>query len=120
MTFKTRFGNKKTMYRGNKYDSKAEANYAKILDTLLAQGKIRSVETQRSYPLPNMDGKSRMRYVADFVVVGNSGTEYIIDVKGMCTPEMKVKMAYAQYVHGIKIHLVFSTGLEAFRTEFLV
>ena len=120
MTFKTRFGNKKTMYRGHKYDSKAEAHYAALLDNLLEQGKIQSIDRQRVYKLPNMEGKPRMRYMADFVVVGNSGVEYIIDVKGMCTPEMKVKMAYAMYVHNIKIHLVYNTGLKAFNTEFLV
>jgi hypothetical protein len=108
------------MYRGHKYDSKAEAHYAELLDNLLEQGKIKSIDRQRVYKLPNMEGKPRMRYMADFVVVGNSGVEYIIDVKGMCTPEMKVKMAYFQYVHNKKVHIVFTTGLEAFRTEFLV
>ena len=40
MTFKTRFGNKKTMYRGHKYDSKAEAHYAELLDEMLRKKQI--------------------------------------------------------------------------------
>ena len=61
-----------------------------------------------------------MAYIADFVVIGNSGEEYIIDVKGLLTPETNVKLAYFLHYYGKKVHLVFTTGAEKFRTSFLV
>ena len=114
-----KFNNKKYKFRGITYDSKSEGDYAEILQRLLKDGKIRSIERQVRFKLPNMDGNLRMAYIADFIVTGNSGRQYIIDVKGIVTPEMKVKLAYAQYVHNIKIWIVYNKGLKKFDTGFL-
>lgn len=115
-----KFNNKKYKFKGITYDSKSEGDYAAILQQLLKEGKIKSIERQVRFKLPNMDGTLRMAYIADFIVTGNSGRSYIIDVKGLVTPEMKVKMAYAQYVHNIKIYIVYNKGLKKYNTEFLI
>ena len=117
---RNKFGSVKTKYKGTIYHSKAEAEYSKILDGLLADKKIKSIQRQIRYKLPNMEGQLKMSYVADFVVVGLSGKEYIIDVKGVLTPENKVKLAYFTYYHKKPVEIVFTTGLEKFRTDFLV
>lgn len=117
---RSRFNNKKIKKRGRVYDSKAEAAYADTLLELVRVGKIREVKEQVRYPLPNMEGQLRMAYIADFVVTNNKGVEFIIDVKGLLTPEMKVKLAYFQTYHKKKVHLVFTTGAHAYRTDFLL
>lgn len=122
MTFKksnSKFGNIKTMYKGRKYDSRAEAHYSEILDELLRTGKIKHVEYQRRYPLQDMRGTKRMAYIADFVVTTNKGKKVIIDVKGILTPDNKIKLAYFQYVYKETVEIVYSTGPEAYRTKFL-
>lgn len=121
MAFKrNKYGNVKTVYRGRKYDSRAEANYSKILDELLESKKIKHVSYQKRYPLQDMKGTKRMAYIADFVVITNKGKEHIIDVKGVLTADNKVKLAYFQYAYGKKVEIVYSTGPEAFRTKFLL
>lgn len=110
----------KTVYNGNKYDSKSEAAYAAILDTLLKEGKIKKIDRQVVFPLPDRFGKKRLRYVADFVVEKNDGDVVVIDVKGLLTPANNVKLAYVRYVHGIDVQLVYTTGLEKFKTDFLI
>ncbi len=119
-TKRSRFNNTKVIVDDIKFDSKSEAHYYRLLKELQMRKRIAGFARQVKYPLPNMEGQMKMSYIADFVVEGMSGTEYIIDVKGLLTPEMKVKMAFCQYFHKIKIHIVFSTGIEAFRTDFLI
>ena len=122
MAFKKRnkFGNVKTVYRGRKYDSRAEAKYSEILDGLLDSKQIKHVSYQKRYPLQDMRGTKRMAYIADFVVITNKGKEHIIDVKGVLTADNKVKLAYFQYAYDKKVEIVYSTGPEAFRTKFLL
>jgi len=107
-------------YKGIKYHSKAEVKYAQILDDLLEKGLINSYTRQARYPLPNMNGVMKMAYVADFVVIGNSGEEYIIDVKGFLSVENKTKLAYFRFYYKKPVYIVFTTGPERFRTHFLV
>lgn len=115
-----KFGSRITTYNGVKYHSKAEAKYAQILDNLLEQRLINKYVRQVRYPLPNTDGNMRMAYIADFVVTGNSGEEYIIDVKGVLTAENKTKLAYFRYYYKKRVWIVFTKGPESFRTRFLV
>lgn len=110
----------KTVYNGQVYDSKAEATYARILDELLHDNKIKSISRQVVYPLQDRKGKKRLRYIADFVVEKNNGDRVVIDVKGMLTPANNVKLAYVRYVYGIDVELVFTSGLEKYRTAFLL
>lgn len=115
-----KFRNVRTQIGSVVYDSKSEATYALMLQAMLKEGKIRSVQRQIKYLLPNMEGQMRMAYIADFVVVNTKGNEFIIDIKGLLTPANKVKLAYFQTYHNKKIHLVFNRGPFAFRTDFLL
>ena len=116
----TKYNAMKVSYKDNKYDSFSEAIYAFLLDKMLKNKSIKSYERQVKYKLENMQGKLTMRYVADFVVIGNSGKEYIIDVKGRLLPENKVKYAYFRYVYKKDIHIVYTTGASRFDTSFLI
>lgn len=115
-----KYGAIKTEYNGVKYDSKAEAKYAEILDGLLAEGKIKKISRQVVYPLADRKGKNRLRYVADFVVEKLDGTLAVIDVKGILTPANNVKLAYVKYTYGIDVELVYTSGLEKFKVDFLI
>ena len=115
-----KYGAIKTFYNGNKYDSKAEARYAEILDGLLAEGKIKKITRQVVYPLADRKGKHRLRYIADFVVERLDGTLSVIDVKGILTPANNVKLAYVRYTYGVEVELVYTTGLERLKTDFLL
>lgn len=119
-TFKKRpkYNNVKTVYNGNTYDSKAEAKYAEILDGLLADGTITSIERQVKFPLKDRRGGNRLRYVADFIVIDKKGKEHIIDVKGVLTPATNIKLAYMLYVYKKPVTLVYTTGLKKFDTSF--
>jgi hypothetical protein len=116
---KYRYGNMKIRFHGKVYHSLSEALYAYLLHEMYVNGSIKSYQEQVIYRLPNIDSKMTLRYVADFVVIGLSGTEYIIDVKGWLKPENKIKYAYFKYYYNKDIHLVFNTGDEKFRTGFI-
>lgn len=114
-----KYGALKTKYKDDVYDSKSEAKYAAILDYLLKTGKIKSIKRQVPFPLPDRNGKNRLRYIADFVVERLDGSLAVIDVKGLLTPANNIKLAYVKYVHGVKVELVYTTGVDKFRTNFL-
>jgi len=116
----SKFNNVRTKYKGVTYDSRAEAQYAEILDYLEQEGQIKKIKRQVRFPLPNIDGSRTLRYVADFVVTSKTDKEYIIDVKGLLTPSNKVKIAYAQEMHDITVHLVPTTGPNKFDTSFIL
>lgn len=120
MVFKKRskFNNKITRRGSSIYHSKAEAKYATILQNLLKEGHIDFVAEQVRYPLPNMTGQMRLAYIADFVV--RKGTEeWVIDVKGLVTPDMVVKMSYFTFYYKRPVKIVYSSGLQAYDTSFL-
>lgn len=120
MTIKKRskFNNKFTKMRGSMYHSKAEAKYAKILQDLLKKGDIDMLAEQVRYPLPNREGQMRLAYIADFVVK-RGDKEFIIDVKGLLTPEMVVKLSFFRYYYNKDVIIVYASGLNAFDTSFL-
>lgn len=77
---------KPTDYGGVRYDSKAEAEYAAMLDLQLATHDIRGWERQVEFPLGRHDSLR-----VDFVVT-EWHDEYAVDVKGMWVPEFKRKV----------------------------
>lgn len=116
----TKYKAMKTEYAGEIYDSFSEAYYAYLLDGMLEEGKILSVQQQVAYRMDNHYGRNTLRYVADFVVIGASGKEYVIDIKGRLTPENVVKYSYFTHVHGKKAHIVPTAGPGKFDTSFIV
>lgn len=102
------------------YDSKSEAKYAEMLDSLKNNGLIKDIRRQIRYPLIDKDGKKRLAYIADFVVTSNTDKEYVIDVKGILTPACNIKLAFFSHVYEKHVHLVWTTGPFKFRTDFII
>ena len=90
---KQKFNAKPTIYRGRKYDSRAEAKYASELDMLKSSGFIHLWIRQ-----PAFDLGEDTRYRADFLVIESSGEFYAVDVKGMETPAWKkIRILWEKY-----------------------
>ncbi len=115
----SKYNNMCVMYKGDKYHSLSEAYYSYILNQLLEQGKLKSIARQINYKLEDMNGQSRLRYVADFVVTTAKDDEFIIDVKGQLSDENRIKLAYFRHVYKKAVWLVTTTGLDKFKTDFL-
>lgn len=109
-TKKNKYHNTPTEYNGRKYDSKKEAEQAKILDGLLICGKIRAWVPQVSIPINH--GLST-RYVVDFMVINWDETIRWIDIKGWDkkkkefrdTAASKSKRKSVKESYGIEIEL---------------
>ena len=90
---KHKFNAMPTIYRGWRFDSKAEAQYAMVLDQLKSSGDI--ILWLRQTPF---DLGEDTRYRADFVVVEKDGETYAVDVKGVETPGFKkIKKLWKKY-----------------------
>lgn len=93
---RSKFGNRITVIDGERYDSLLEAAYSLYLDQLKKIGAIAYYRRQQSFRL-----RGGTRYVVDFVVYScrslapgvktPQGTHEYIDVKGVETPEFKIK-----------------------------
>ena len=84
-------------YDGIVFDSKAEMEYYReVVLPLAAAGGIVQYELQKSFVLQpgfRHDGKAvrAITYVCDFYLIYKDGRSEVIDVKGMATPEAKLK-----------------------------
>ena len=82
-----------TEYRGWRFDSKAEANYARELDEKVGSGEVYMWLRQTPFDL----GEDT-RYRADFLVIETDGTIYAVDVKGYQTQSFKrIKRLWKKY-----------------------
>ena len=87
-----------------KFDSVIESKYYEKLKKDVADGIIKNFDLQPQFELqPKFtDGITKYRaiiYKADFRVYLNSGVEIVIDIKGMATPEAKLKRKLYNYKH---------------------
>lgn len=117
---RSKCNNLKVIYQDVKYDSLSEAYYAYKLNELKKLKKIISYERQVNFKLAGRRGQRSLRYCCDFKVIGKSGTEYLVEIKGRILPEANVKLAYFEYVYKLPVYVVMSTGPEKFDTSFLV
>lgn len=84
-------------YDGIVFDSKAEMEYYReVVLPLAAAGEIVQYALQKSFVLQpgfRHDGKAvrAIIYVCDFYLIYKDGHSEVIDVKGMATPEAKLK-----------------------------
>lgn len=96
MTY-NKYGAKKVVLDGIKFDSIAESRYYSELKLRKRAGDIEDFELQPEFTLQeayrDMDGKMNraIKYRADFLIQHNNGIEELIDVKGMQTPVFKLK-----------------------------
>lgn len=81
---------KRTEYNGVKYHSKLEAEYAKNLDWRIKAKDISQWGRQIKIPLAVNDTHI-CNYFIDFMIIHNDGTIEYVEVKGMETPEWKLK-----------------------------
>lgn len=107
---KSKYGNKKTVVFGIKFDSKKEAERYLYLRSLAQQGRITDLELQKRYELtPKMvrdDGKPEQasHYIADFVYVDVvTGKTIVEDVKGFKTDIYISKRKQMLEKYGISI-----------------
>lgn len=104
-----KYGNKKVVVNGIKFDSKKEAARYKELCLLERAGAIQNLKTQVKFvliPSQKINGKTVERecaYKADFVYTKND--EMVVeDTKGFKTKDYIIKRKLMLYVHGIKIN----------------
>lgn len=102
----SKYGNQKTMYKGEMYDSKKEADFARQLDLLRnatdAGVCVKGYTRQARYRL-EVNGVLICEYVADFVVTHGDGRVEVVDVKGVRTDVYKLKKKLMKSIHGIDI-----------------
>jgi hypothetical protein len=102
---RNKFGARKTMYKGVRYDSKMEAAYAAELDKQLKYGNILSVERQPHFEILKSGltewgmSYNNVIYTPDFLVYYANGNRAAIEVKGKETRDYLVrkKLFYAAY-----------------------
>ncbi|WP_169108426.1 DUF1064 domain-containing protein [Comamonas suwonensis] len=107
-----KYGNKKTTTAdGVKFDSRAEARRWEYLCVQLRIGEISDLRRQVAYELvPSVKfadanrAKPAIRYIADFVYV-EKGVDVIEDVKGVLTPEFKLKRHLMKALLGLEVRL---------------
>ena len=111
------FGNKyrakKVAIGDEKFDSKAEYRRFLNLSAMEDVGKISELKRQVPFilaPSVKFDGENRakppLKYVADFVYIDSNGNQVVEDVKGMETPEFRIKRHLMVSVHGVQIRVV--------------
>lgn len=101
----SKYGNKKTLYAGVVYDSKAEADFAQQLNLLKKASdiKLRVLDVKRQVPYEVVvNGQKICTYYADFVVTYH-GRTVIYDVKGVKTAVYRLKKKLVEALHGVKI-----------------
>jgi len=98
-----KFHNVKTVYRGERYDSIGEAEYACKLDQMEKAGTI--AYWQRGTPMVLVDApraRDRITYKPDFWIMPTTGWSYFVDYKGSRVTEtaawrIKVKLWKQKY-----------------------
>ena len=107
----SKYGNKRTVVDGITFDSNAEARRWSYLRLMEKAGEISGLERQVSFALVEgvrFAGEARkrpaIRYVADFTYVENSRL-VIEDVKGVETPEFRLKRHLMLALHGREIRV---------------
>lgn len=89
---KSKYNAKKSTYNDITFDSQAECDYYRFLLEQKQQRKVSIITLQPKYKIIEKVGKHRAKYyVADFEVTMPGGQVITIDIKGMATPEAKIK-----------------------------
>ena len=108
----TKYNNKKTVVDGITFDSRDESLYYEALKNMKANGLIKDYKLQPKFELQEAfvkNGKKyrAINYIADFKVINNDGSAYIVDIKGILTTEFKIKMKLFNYKYpDIELRLI--------------
>lgn len=103
----SKYKNKKSEYKGIKFDSKKEMIRYIVLDDMQKKGEITDLQLQVPFvliPPFELNGKKYkgMRYISDFTYK-KDGKTIVEDVKGMKTDVYKIKKKLMAYIHKIEI-----------------
>jgi hypothetical protein len=98
---RNKYGAKKTVIDGIKFDSMAEGRRYKQLVLLQKAGVIEGLELQPRYDLI-INGKKCGFYKADFRY-NEAGNQVVEDVKGMKTPVYNLKKKLIKAIYNIDI-----------------
>ena len=103
-----KYGNKKTLVDGIKFDSKWESQRYLYLKSLEKAGRVKNLELQPKFII-SVNGQKICTYIADFKYDKEDKDgiwEHVIeDAKGVETPEFKLKKKLMKAVHNINIYL---------------
>ena len=103
-----KYGNKKTVVDGIKFDSKWESQRYLYLKSLEKADRVKNLELQPKFII-SVNGQKICTYIADFKYdrEDKDGVwEHVIeDAKGVETPEFKLKKKLMKAVHNIDIYL---------------
>ena len=108
----TKYNASKESIDGITFDSKAEAEFYRFLKTLESEGAITSIKVHPKYVLQksfvsDIRNERAIIYEADFEIVGFNGNVEVIDIKGMATPEAKLKRKMFLYLNsGVPLHWI--------------
>lgn len=108
----SKYNNKKTTIDDIVFDSKNEALYYQMLKEMKTKGLIKDFELQPKFILQEGFEKDEKKYrainyIADFRVINNDDSFYVVDVKGMLTTEFKIKMKLFNYKYpDIELRLI--------------
>ena len=120
-----KYRNKGAEIDGIHFSSRAEAKWYRIFKEQKSRGEIKDFRMQVPFelvpaqraPVTKFDKRGNpktvekvvelaVKYVADFVVDENDGTQTVYDVKGFPTPVWGIKRKLMPYVHGTRIQEV--------------
>jgi hypothetical protein len=100
-----------TVYQGQRYDSKREAEYAASLDRMKAAGAIEGWARGGCFVLVPGKRGQRIEYRPDFYVHEGQGAGYWVDVKGMETEVFKLKARLLKHVRpDVRLLIVSKDG----------
>lgn len=105
-----KYNNRRISGGGHKFDSKKEALHFLKLRKLAEEGKIHGLVCQVKFTFP-VNGQTiryvtsnmELSYIADFEYFTSDGSRVVVDVKGIKTPEYKIKRALMWALHGILV-----------------
>lgn len=103
---KSKFGNIRTMYKGDVFDSKHEAFFARDLDFRVKGKDIKSYERQVRFPII-INGIKICDYIADFVIAHKDGSQEVVDCKGKTTDVYRLKKKLVEAIYKIRITEVY-------------
>jgi hypothetical protein len=106
---KSKYGNKKVVIDGIKFDSQKEGNRYLELKLMEDTDYIKDLELQKKFeliPSYEINGKKirSVNYICDFYYYDNQTQKYVVeDTKGYRTEVYKLKKKMFEYKYGIEI-----------------
>lgn len=88
---RNKYGNKKTIFEGRKYDSGLEAGVAQDISLLFKSGEITKVEPQKTFGLYAKNETRICNHRVDFLLTFKDGHQEVWEAKGMETEVWRLK-----------------------------